>query len=101
MRCVLQREPSMAYGNHPQRLLTCTLNHYTTRKKGSPNTIDKAKLMTRAISAADTNISQITPLLGTTPRETSQLRNTNTQEDVEEILGTQHFRGMLKHLFKL
>ena len=36
----------------------------------------------------DTNISQVTPLLGTTPCETSQLRNTNTQEDIEEILGT-------------
>ena len=48
--------------------------------------------MTRAISAADTNISQITPLLGTTPRETSQLQNTNTQEDIEEILGTTAFQ---------
>ena len=43
MRCVLQGEPSTTYSNHPQRLLTCTLNHYTTRKKGSPNTIDKAR----------------------------------------------------------
>ena len=42
-RCVLQREPSTTYGNHPQRLLTYTLNHYTTRKKGNPNTIDKAR----------------------------------------------------------
>ena len=40
----------------------------------------------------DTNISQVTPLLGTTPHETSQLRNTNTQEDVEEILGTTAFQ---------
>ena len=48
--------------------------------------------MTRAISAADTNISQVTPLLGTTPRETSQLRNTNTQEYVKEILGTTAFQ---------
>ena len=40
----------------------------------------------------DTNISQVTPLLGTTPCETSQLQNTNTQEDVEEILGTTAFQ---------
>ena len=39
----------------------------------------------------DTNISQVTPLLGTTPCETFQLRNTNTQ-DVEEILGTTAFQ---------
>ena len=30
--------------------------------------------------------------MGTTPRETSQLQNTNTQEDVEEILGTTAFQ---------
>ena len=70
-KCVHQREPSTTYDNHPQRLLTCTLNHYTTRKKGSPNT--RQELTTRAISTGDTNISQVTPLLGTTPHETSQL----------------------------
>ena len=48
--------------------------------------------MTRAISTADTNISQVTPLLGTTPHETSQLQNTNTQGDVEEILGMTAFQ---------
>ena len=44
----------------------------------------------------DTNISQVTPLLGTTPRETSQLRNTNTQEDIEEILGTAVFQRYIE-----
>ena len=52
----------------------------------------RQELTTRAISAADTNISQVTPLLRTTPRKTSQLRNTNTKEDVEEILGTTAFQ---------
>ena len=33
-----------------------------------------------------------TPLLGTMPHMTSQLRNTNTQEDVKEILGTTAFQ---------
>ena len=48
--------------------------------------------MTQAISTVDTNISQVTPLLGTMPRKTSQLRNTNTQEDVEKIMGTTAFQ---------
>ena len=48
--------------------------------------------MTQATSTADTNISQVTPLLGITPRKNSQLQNTNTQEDVEEILGTRAFQ---------
>ena len=40
----------------------------------------------------DTLVSQVTLLLGITPRESTQLQNTNTQEDVEEILGTRAFQ---------
>ena len=45
-----------------------------------------------ANAAADTLVSQVTPLLGITPCESAQLQNTNTQEDVEEILGTRAFQ---------
>ena len=48
--------------------------------------------MTHANVTADTLVSQVTPLLGITPRERTQLQNTNTQEDVEEILGTRAFQ---------
>ena len=61
-------------------------------RKEVPTLLTRQEPMTRAISTVDTNISQVTPLLGTTPRETSQLRNTNTQEDVEEILGMTAFQ---------
>ena len=47
---------------------------------------------THANSAADTLVSQVTPLLGITPCESTQLQSTNTQEDVEEILGTRAFQ---------
>ena len=47
---------------------------------------------THANVAADTLVSQVTPLLGITPHESTQLQNTNTQEDVEEILGTRVFQ---------
>ena len=42
--------------------------------------------------AVDNLVSQVTPLLGITPRESTQLQSTNTQEDVEEILGTRAFQ---------
>ena len=45
-----------------------------------------------ANAAADTLVSQVTPLLGITPHESTQLQNTNTQEDVEEILSTRAFQ---------
>ena len=52
----------------------------------------RQETMTQATSAADTNISQVTPLLGIMPCKSSQLQNTNTQEDVKEILGTRAFQ---------
>ena len=47
---------------------------------------------THATSAADTLVSQVTPPLGITPHKSTQLQSTNTQEDVEEILGTRAFQ---------
>ena len=61
-------------------------------RKEVPTPLTRQELTTRAISTVDTNISQVTPLLGTTPHEASQLWNTNTQEDIEEILGTTAFQ---------
>ena len=48
--------------------------------------------MTDITSNADTLISQVTPLLGIMPHESTQLQSTNTPEDVEEILGTRAFQ---------
>ena len=48
--------------------------------------------MTDITSTADTLISQVTPLLGIMPRESTQLQSTNTPEDGKEILGTRAFQ---------
>ena len=45
-----------------------------------------------ATSTADTLVSQVTPLLGITPCESTQLQSMNTPEDIEEILGTRAFQ---------
>ena len=42
--------------------------------------------------AGDTLISQVTPLLGITPCENTQLQNRNTPEDIADILGTRAFQ---------
>ena len=91
-RHVPERESSMTYGGHPERLLTYTLICHTTRNKGNPDISNKARNYDTCTSAADTLISQVTPLLGITPRESTQLQSTNTQEDIEEILGTRAFQ---------
>ena len=43
-------------------------------------------------SAGDTLISQVTPLLGITPSENTQLQNRNMPEDIADILGTRAFQ---------
>ena len=40
----------------------------------------------------DTLVSQVTPILGNTPRKSTQLQSMNTQEGVEELLGTRAFQ---------
>ena len=60
--------------------------------KEIPTSPTRQETTTHATSAADTLISQVTPLLGITPRESTQLQSTNTQEDVREILGTRAFQ---------
>ena len=52
----------------------------------------RQEIMKDITSTADTLISQVTPLLGITPRESTQLQSTNTPKDVEEILGTREFQ---------
>ena len=69
--------PSFATQSERKELLTLSTTQETT---------------THANIAADTLVSQVTPLLGITPCERFQLQNTNTREDVKEILGTRAFQ---------
>ena len=47
---------------------------------------------TDTILESDTLISQVTPLLGTTPSENTQLQYRNTPEDISDILGTRVYQ---------
>ena len=47
---------------------------------------------TEVTSAGDTLVSQVTPLLGITPHENTQLQSRNTPEDIADILGTRTFQ---------
>ena len=47
---------------------------------------------TEVTPAGDTPISQVTPLLGITPHENTQLQSTNIPEDIADMLGTRTFQ---------
>ena len=52
----------------------------------------RQEITTEVTPTGDTLVSQVTPLLGITPRENTQLQNTNTPKDIEDILGTRAFQ---------
>ena len=45
------------------------------------------------IPDSDTLVSQVMPLLGTTPSENNQIQHRNTPEDISDILGTRVYQG--------
>ena len=51
-------------------------------------------------SEGETPVSQVTPLLGTTPRENSQLQHRNTPDDILDILGTQVYQWYVETLLQ-
>ena len=61
-------------------------------RKETLTPLARQEIMTDVTSTADTLVSQVTPLLGITPHESTQLQSMNTPEDVEEILGTRAFQ---------
>ena len=44
----------------------------------------------------ETPVSQVTPLLGTTPSKNSQLQHRNTPDDTLDILGTRVYQGYVE-----
>ena len=74
----------------------------------APLAIDKPKwketfqMMKQPESTADTIpegetlISQVMPLLGTTPSKNSQIQHRNTPEDILDILGTRVYQGYIE-----
>ena len=51
-------------------------------------------------SDSETPVSQVTPLLGTTPRENCQLQHRNTPDDISDILGTCVYQGYVETLLQ-
>ena len=56
---------------------------------------ERPESTTEVTPAGDTLISQVTPLLGITPHENTQLQSRNMPEDIADILGTRAFQRYL------
>ena len=51
-------------------------------------------------SEGETPVSQVTPLLGTTPSKTSQIQHRNTPDDISDIPGTRVYQGYVETLLQ-
>ena len=47
-------------------------------------------------SEGETPVSQVTPLLGTTPNENNQIEHRNMPDDISDILGTRVYQGYIE-----
>ena len=54
--------------------------------------MERPESTAETIPEGDTLISQVMPLLGTTPSENTQLQHRNTPEDISDILGTRAYQ---------
>ena len=51
-------------------------------------------------SEGETPVSQVTPLLGTTPSKNNQIQHRNTPDDILDILGTRVYQGYVETLLQ-
>ena len=61
-------------------------------RKETPQTKKQPKSTTGTILEGEMLVSQVTPLLGTTPSENTQIQHRNMPEDISDILGTRVYQ---------
>ena len=86
-----QIRPTLVLDDYSSLLAPLTTEEYTPKAvsqlpKPPKPTEDKA-------SDSETPVSQVTPLLDTTPRENHQLQHRNTPDDISDVLGTRVYQG--------
>ena len=90
----LQIRPTLLLDDYSPLLAPLTTEESTLKAVFQPpklpkSTEDKA-------SDSETPLSQVTPLLGTTPSKNCQLQHKNTPDDILDILGTRVYQGYVE-----
>ena len=86
-----QIRPTLVLDNYSPLLAPLTTEESTPKAVSKPSkpAADKA-------SDSETPVSQVTLLLGTTPRENCQLQHKNTPDDISDILETRVYQGYVE-----
>ena len=102
-RSIQTAPPMDEYTTEFQFRLTLVLNDYSAllaplmTEESTPKAVFQPPKPTEdKASDSETPVSQVTPLLGTTPRENHQLQHRNTPDDISDILGTCVYQGYVE-----
>ena len=82
----IQTRPTLVLDDGPP-LLTLKEVYQLTKQLKSP---------TDTTSEGETPVSQVMPLLGTTPSKNNQIQHRNTPDDISDILGTRVYQGYIE-----
>ena len=95
--------PTDEYTMKFQIRLTLALDKYSpllaplmTEESTSKTVSQPPKPTEDKASDSETPIWQVTPLMGTTPRENLQLQHRNTPDDISDVLGTRVYQGYVE-----
>ena len=90
----IQTRPTLVLNDNSPPLTPLTTEESTPKAVFQPTKqLKSAEVKT---SEGETPVSQVTPLLGTTPSKNSQLQHRNTPDNISDILGTQVYQGYVQ-----
>ena len=90
----IQTRPTLVLDDNSPLLTPLTTEEYTQKAVFQPT--KQLKAAEDTTSEGDTPVSQVTPLLGTTPSENNQIQHRNTPDDISDTLGTRVYQGYIE-----
>ena len=90
----IQTRLTLVLGDNSPLLTPLTMEEYTPKAVFQPT--KQLKSPADTTSEGETPVSQVTPLLGTTPSKNNQIQHRNMPDDISNILGTRVYQGYIE-----
>ena len=90
----IKTRPTLVLGDNSPLLTPLTTEEYTPKAVFQPT--KQLKSPADTTSEGETPVSQVTPLLGTTPSKNNQIQHRNMPDDISDILGTRVYQGYVQ-----
>ena len=90
----IQTRQTLVLDDNSPLLTPLMTEEYTPKAVFQPT--KQLKSAEETTSEGETPVSQVKPLLGTTPSENNQIQHKNTPDDISDILGTRVYQGYVE-----